>query len=593
MRHRTTELITVTYSGDLAAMYYHALSLDKFWTGDKFWTIVIEDQDIYQRVIDWLNINIVPIMPAWRINICTGPKLVAVDGWHRQQILKLWAASKSSAEYSVVLDSKNFFINKTDISSFFDGDKLKVGLFDKSTGRPPGEDQVNSCQILGIDVDSVSEQFPITPFIWRNDLVRELLNKLSSVNYDIYTRPVLKSSEASLYWIYAQTREHWIETKEKCSFGQYGGIDKNLRLTPEQLQAEFDQADRENARMITMHRFHITPANADVLGEFLRKKDLVGDWKIAFFRTIFKENLYRMRTEVVEMLYKEWEMPPLKSIKRNEQTIKFNRVAAYGCSHTAGSELADHLFWETPATREEVDKIKRKYVSNGPSDFYTDYKFLGDEKILAIQNQLSWAGQVAKRLGVPVLNRGIAGSSMQAMIYAIERDLAAGVITDHDLILVGATSMERWMHFEQEERSGWPWPATPIIGFPKHWPSEHFHNEFVEQIANEYFLFFNYFTSLKYLDLLSEHLGGRLLVQYVHCTMDDYSSFVSDKTLNPRFMNMVTNTRKFNSIIDHDMCFSNLLDWRNPSQVHGFYHAHAEYHEQLADIVVNKLLKNE
>ena len=97
----TTELITVTYCGDLAHLYFHALGLEKFWQGDKRWTIVVEDQVYYQRVIDWVNNNIKTQMPQWEINVCTGPKLVAIDGWHRQQILKLWAASVSERDYSI------------------------------------------------------------------------------------------------------------------------------------------------------------------------------------------------------------------------------------------------------------------------------------------------------------------------------------------------------------------------------------------------------------------------------------------------------------------------------------------------------------
>jgi hypothetical protein len=234
----TSELITVTYSGDLAPLYYHALSLEKYWTGNKRWIIVVEDQAIYQRVINWINDHIIPQMPGWHIDIHTGPKLVAYDGWHRQQILKLWIASESKADYSIILDSKNFFIKETKFDDFFDNERLKVTLFDRSTIEPSA-DQIGSCRVLGVDVNTVTEMFPITPFIWRNDLVRDLLKKLTAVNYDIYSQPVLKSSEASLYWIYAQDKETWVESKEKVAFGQYGGFDKSLRLTPEQLRAEF------------------------------------------------------------------------------------------------------------------------------------------------------------------------------------------------------------------------------------------------------------------------------------------------------------------------------------------------------------------
>jgi len=587
----TSELITVTYSGDLATLYFHAHSLVKFWKGGKVWTIIVEDQEIYQRVIDWINEHIKPAMLDWTLNIKTGPKLVATDGWHRQQILKLWAASESHADYSVILDSKNFLIKDISLDDFFDGDKLKVSTFVKE--REPSPDQVCSAKVLGVDVNTVTEQFPITPFIWRNNLVRELLEKLSSVNYDILYRPVLLSSEASLYWIYAQSKEQWVECREKWSYGQYGGFDLSQRLTPDELYAELNKAVESNGFLVTVHRFHITPAGANALGDFLIKIGVIDAIQKEFFKSIFKECLYRLRSEVVEMLHAEWEMAPLKCIKRNGRPIKFNRIVAYGCSHTAGSELADHLFWKTPITRQELDTIKRDYTARGSPDFYRDNLQLGYNDVIEAQSKLSWAGQIAKRLNVPILNKGIPGSSMQSMIYAIERDFTLGVIGEYDLILVGATSMERWTYFEKEERFGMPWPATPIIGYPRYWPSESFHNEFVEHIADDYFLFFNYFTSLKYLDLLSNALGGRLLVQYLHSTMDDYTKFVTNKNLNSNFMSMVGNTRGLRSILDHDTSFSSFVDWGDKSKVHGFYHAYVECHEQLADILVDKLLNNE
>jgi hypothetical protein len=182
---------------------------------------------------------------------------------------------------------------------------------------------------------------------------------------------------------------------------------------------------------------------------------------------------------------------------------------------------------------------------------------------------------------------------MQSIVYLIERDFADGVISDNDLILVGATSMDRWMYFSKEERGGWPHAAIPIIGYPGLWPTEKFHNDFVEHVADDYFTLYNYFNTLKYLDLLSSRFNGRILVQPLHQTVNDYIGFVSDKHLNKRFISMIESINKFTSIIDHDVCFGNLVNWGNQSQVHGFNHPHIRYHEQLADIVVDRLLNNE
>jgi hypothetical protein len=594
MRHPTAELITVTYSGDLATLYYHALSLAKFWTGEKRWTVIVEDQAIYQRVIQWINDRIVPEMSDWTVNVTTGPVLVSYDGWHRQQVLKLWAASVSTAEYSVILDSKNFLIRDLNISDFFDGDKLKVGIFTEKT-RPSNitdPTHIEACRILGV-TDAI-EIHPITPFVWRNSLVRDLLAKLNSLNYDILTQPEIKASEAALYWVYAQDKESWVDANEIWAFGQYGGVTKSTRLSPEQLREQFNQADKNNAFMITMHRFHITPENADILSEYLRTKGLVSDQQIAFFRDTFKECLYRIRPEVIDILYKEWGMPPLVTIKRNGKTIKFNRIVAYGCSHTAGSELADHVDWHEPITILELDKIKRKWSADGNrGGFYLKYPHLVNGATLEKCKALGWPAQVAKRFGVPIVNKAIPGNSMQGMVYNIEQDLFEGNISENDLVLIGATSMDRFLHFSNRVKDGWPIPATPIIGCPWLWPTEKFHNDFVEHIADDYFILFNYYNTLRHLELLSEQQGGRFLVQFIHQTMRDYISFLSNKPLEERFMAMVSSTDNFKSIIDHDLALGNLVNWNNESQVHGFYHPHIEFHEQLADLIVDKLSNNE
>ena len=43
----SVELITVVYAGDLANLYYHALSLKRYWMDHHLdhckWTIVVED----------------------------------------------------------------------------------------------------------------------------------------------------------------------------------------------------------------------------------------------------------------------------------------------------------------------------------------------------------------------------------------------------------------------------------------------------------------------------------------------------------------------------------------------------------------------
>ncbi len=595
----TSELITVAYNGDLATLYYHALGLHKFWQGEKKWTIAVEDKVHYQRVIDWINKNIIPEMTGWEVNVIEPPLMAAVDGWHRQQIIKLWVAGRSDADYSIILDCKNFLIRNVGPDEFFKDGKPNVGLFYRKPGEAADPTHTEACRILG--VEQASEVQPITPFVWCNSIVRNLLAKLNSLNYDILIQPIIKASEAALYWVYAQDKEEWVSDLKHWSYGQYGGVTSESRLSAQQLRAEFKRADNEDAFMITMHRFHITPENADILSEYLRTKDLVGDWKIAFFRNTFKECLYNIRPEVIDILYSEWNMPPLRTIVRDGKTVRFNRIVAYGCSHTAGSELVDHLFWARGAiTVEELDKIKRQYIENEKRNlFYNIYPELGKQEVKEAQSKVSWAGQVATRFGVPIVNRAIPGSSMQGIVYSIENDLAIGAINENDLILVGATSMDRWFFFSKEEENGRIVPGTPIVGWPDRWPTERFYDDFVEHIASDYFLMYNYQNAMRYLDLLNIQLGGRVCVQFLHSTAKDYIGNLTyrnkeaKKENNRVFLNLFNGINNYKSIIDKDTSFSSLVNWNDRSGVHGFYHPHVKYHEQLADIVMNKLLNNE
>lgn len=587
----TSELITVTYSGDLATLYYHALSLEKFWTGEKQWTVIVEDKVAPERVVKWIESYILPAMANWKVNIVIPPILIATDGWHRQQILKLWAASECQSDYCVILDSKNVLVRNLNIDNFFDNNKLKVGVF-RNKQSEPDPTHIEACRLLG--VDSASEVHPITPFVWRTSIVRDLLLKLKTVNYDVMIQPVINASEAALYWVFAQDKEPWIDAEETWAFGQYGGLTKNTRLNAEQLREQLDLADKNNAFMITMHRFHLTPENADIFSEYLRTKGLVGDWKIAFFRDTFKECLYRIRTEVIDILYNEWGLPPLKTIQRNGQLVKFNRIIAYGCSHTAGSELVDHLYWHEPITAVELDKIKRKYTATHKNNlFYNLYPALGYAEVKEAQAKVSWAGQIAQRFGVPIINRGLPGSSMQGIVYSIEQDLTDGVIGDNDLILIGATSMDRWFHFRNYDENGWPATATPIIGWPDRWPTAQFHNDFVEHVADDYFVMFNYQNAMRFFELLNDRTNGHVCVQFLHSTVDDYISFVKNKNLNKRFLAMFEGINDYRCVIDNKLSFTNLVSWNDESSVHGFYHPHVKYHEQLADIIMNKLLNNE
>jgi len=218
----SAELITVVYAGDLANLYYHALSLKRYWvdhTPEKYkWTIVVEDcvtQGRQQPPIDpdyskkWCEQNILPLMRGWNVEVVNAPPTRASDGWHRQQIAKLWAAARSDKEWSILFDCKNFLVRPTRFEDYFQDGKVLAHIFnDRPSPAGPSKDQIAACELLGKDVYTLTETFNITPFVWKNQIVRELITVLKFKNYDIYEVPMI-ISEAVLYWCYAQNRVPW------------------------------------------------------------------------------------------------------------------------------------------------------------------------------------------------------------------------------------------------------------------------------------------------------------------------------------------------------------------------------------------------
>ena len=56
----------------------------------------------------------------------------------------------------------------------------------------------------------------------------------------------------------------------------------------------------------------------------------------------------------------------MAKIKIDNKIIEFDRIVAFGCSHTAGSELADHIMLNK--SLEETNELKNKLSSQ--TDFY-------------------------------------------------------------------------------------------------------------------------------------------------------------------------------------------------------------------------------
>lgn len=295
------KLITITYAGDVAHMYYHALSLARFWKGAKKWTIVAEDGEY---TADWCVANIVPLLPEWDIDVVLPPTLAATDGWHRQQFLKLWSASVATEEWVVILDAKNILIKEVNASLFFDGDVALVQVFNKD--HVHSREHVASCSMLKLDYTQLREIFCITPFVWKPKIVNAVLNKLTANGYNIFNMPVMVGTEASVYWAVAQTVGLWIAVPSSVQ-GQYGGITLETRLSTNELEDMIVNIKNDQCiKFFTIHRFHTTPSNLRLVNIFLHELGVINEYDIEKFKSTFVKHIKFLRPEVQEFLRIDW-----------------------------------------------------------------------------------------------------------------------------------------------------------------------------------------------------------------------------------------------------------------------------------------------
>jgi len=142
----------------------------------------------------------------------------------------------------------------------------------------------------------------------------------------------------------------------------------------------------------------------------------------------------------------------MKKISRHGKDIYFDRIIAFGCSYTSGMELVDHKYYPGNLGAVIVDDIKRNNAGNkyttGQTAFYSTFSDVQFRQIENHQKTVSWVATLAHKFGVPCINNGRIGSSMQEIVYDIELNISKGNIRDTDLVIVGCTSMDRWMYFK-------------------------------------------------------------------------------------------------------------------------------------------------
>lgn len=128
----------------------------------------------------------------------------------------------------------------------------------------------------------------------------------------------------------------------------------------------------------------------------------------------------------------------MATIKYNNSLRSIDRIVAYGCSYTFGSELADDDFIEN------ADQEKKTL---GLTEFNKKYgHIIMSPDVIAKQQERVWPSLLANKLNVDVLNRAVGGTSLEHSVITFRDDLFNKRIKKTDLVLLGITTLNRWLH---------------------------------------------------------------------------------------------------------------------------------------------------
>ena len=251
--------------------------------------------------------------------------------------------------------------------------------------------------------------------------------------------------------------------------------------------------------------------------------------------------------------------------------MKYNRIIFYGCSHTQGAELWDHIALEISADDCDSEKMKK-----GVEKFYETVMPADHNERRKHEIELSYANLIAKYLDLEYVNRAEVGISMQHMVYCIERDLLQGEILETDIVFVGITCQGRWFYLNDDGDL-----KRPMFSYGTHWPNEKIRKNFVNHFTSDNNLAYHWYNAIRHLNLLG-NTEIKLFMQYVHWNATAYAKWHTSN-LSADVISMLNSMQNFDTILDHNYSFTNIIDWNDYSQIHGFMHPRQHKHTEFAD----------
>lgn len=291
----------------------------------------------------------------------------------------------------------------------------------------------------------------------------------------------------------------------------------------------------------------------------------------------------------------------MKKIKINDNVIEFDRIVAYGCSHTEASETEDHNI--LGISHDECDYLKRK---TSPDEFYS--KLLNNAEIESselkkLNKQNSYIKHLSDMFEVDSVNHALGGSGLDYCSYLLSKHLYdpdskdENCIKKNDLIIVGFTCPNRLFYFS-DFNPGYDTDSTHLlVSDDSRWKKtgKYFYAHCIDTIANDKTLGWKYFQQLNYLSMLSKENNNRIiLVPMTHSAQNWIK--IKDLELSKLFNNRLYETscllpESFEPFLLHVFQDTNSRKKATKDEICGYGHAKTEEHIKFAKRLYKELTK--
>ena len=291
----------------------------------------------------------------------------------------------------------------------------------------------------------------------------------------------------------------------------------------------------------------------------------------------------------------------MKKIKVNNNLIEFDRIVAYGCSHTEAVETEDHNIIGISSSA--CDDLKRKTKMG---DFYHEFIFnnVTPLELKEINRQNSYIKHLSDIFEVEHVNHAIGGSSLDYSSYLLSKHLYETdskddhCIRKNDLIIVGVTCPNRLFYFSDYDAGDCTHSTHLQMSNPSMWErntGKYFYENCIDTIANDKTLAWKYFQQVNYLHMLSKENNNRIiLVPMIHTVQQWMSLKYSElyKLFNNRISEMsCLLSESFEPFVHHLFQDTNSRKRATKNEICGYGHVRTEEHIKFAKRLYKELTK--